>query len=48
VLHRAGWFDTRARPFITYRATGAPAEDLEFLAARDTRVHFTLGDTDLV
>ena len=48
VLHRAGWFDTRAKPFITYRATGAPEAELEFLAAPDTRVHFTLGDTDLV
>jgi hypothetical protein len=48
VLHRAGYFDARAKPFITYRPCGAEASDLKFLARRDTRVHFTLGDTDLV
>ncbi len=47
-LHRAGYFDARAKPFITYRPCGASAEELEFLAAPETRVHFTLGDTDLV
>jgi hypothetical protein len=48
VLRRAGYLDARARPFITYRPCGASAESLEFLAAPRTRVHFMLGDTDLV
>lgn len=47
-LRGAGYLDARKRPFITYRPCGASAEDLEFLAAPKTRVHFMIGDTDLV
>jgi hypothetical protein len=47
-LHGAGYLDARHRPFITYRPCGATAAELEFLAAPKTRVHFTIGDTDLV
>ena len=48
VLRRAGYLDARRQPFITYRPCGASPEELEFLAAPETRVHFMLGDTDLV
>jgi hypothetical protein len=48
VLSGAGYLDARHRPFITYRPCGAAAEELEFLGAPQTRVHFTIGDTDLV
>jgi GNAT superfamily N-acetyltransferase len=47
-LRRAGYLDARQRPLITYRPCGATPESLEFLAAPETRVHFMLGDTDLV
>ena len=47
-LYRSGFFDARHCPHITYRPCGASAEELEFLADPATRIHFTLGDTDLV
>ena len=48
VLRRAGFLDARREPSITYRPCGTPAEQLAFLDAPEARVHFTLGDTDLV
>jgi hypothetical protein len=48
VLHRAGFLDARQKPHITYRPCGASAEELAFLAEPGVRMHFTIGDTDLV
>jgi hypothetical protein len=47
-LHRAGFLDARELPIITFRPAGADPADLDFLTEPEVRIHFTLGDTDLV
>ena len=47
-LHRAGFLDARELPIITFRHAGADPADLDFLTEPELRLHFTLGDTDLV
>ena len=47
-LHRAGFLDARELPTITFRHAGADPADLDFLTEPEVRIHFTLGDTDLV
>jgi hypothetical protein len=47
-LHRAGFLDARELPTITFRPAGADPADLDFLTEPEVRIHFTLGDTDLV
>jgi hypothetical protein len=47
-LRRAGFLDVRHMPSVTYRTGAADPEDLDFLAEPETRIHYMLGDTDLV
>jgi hypothetical protein len=47
-LHRLGFLDAREIPSVTFRPGAATAEELDFLTEPDVRLHFTLGDTDLV
>jgi hypothetical protein len=47
-LRGAGFLDARERPSLTFRPGGAEPSELDFLTAPDVRIHYTLGDTDLV
>jgi hypothetical protein len=47
-LHRAGFFDARELPVITFRPARVDPHALDFLTEPDLKIHFTLGDTDLV
>jgi hypothetical protein len=47
-LRRAGFLDARELPIITFRHARIAPEELDFLTDPDLRIHFTLGDTDLV
>lgn len=47
-LSEAGFATVKTTQDITYRPLGTPAHELSFLLQRETTVHFTLGDTDLV
>ena len=47
-LRGAGFLDARERPMVTFRHAAVDPHDLDFLTAPEVRIHYTLGDTDLV
>jgi hypothetical protein len=47
-LHYAGFLDARELPTITFRPARIDPVELDFLTDPDLRIHYTLGDTDLV
>jgi hypothetical protein len=47
-LRRLGFFDRGRDAGISYHAVEMASAELDFLASPQARVHFTLGDTDLV
>jgi hypothetical protein len=47
-LRRAGFLDARERPTVTFRHANVEPADLAFLTEPGVRLHYMLGDTDLV
>jgi hypothetical protein len=47
-LRQAGFIDARTRAGVLYRPADLPPAELAFLGRPDARIHFTIGDTDLV
>jgi hypothetical protein len=47
-LHRAAFLNARELPIITFRPARIDPTELDFLTDPDLRLHYTLGDTDLV
>jgi len=47
-LRRAGFLDARERPMVTFRHGNVEPGELDFLTEPGVRLHYMLGDTDLV
>jgi hypothetical protein len=47
-FQRAGFLDARETPSLTFRPGRVEPAQLDFLTAPQARIHFMLGDTDLV